>query len=93
MLHVRDGTSSRNALVPTPLLAALSRVFRACSRGNLGGPLLLPGPSGTPVLAALLTDGFACSDDPYVVSPNGPGLFEWLPQHATWLQQQLAALA
>ncbi|PRW58360.1 serine endopeptidase [Chlorella sorokiniana] len=72
---------------------ALSRVFRACSKGNLGGPLLLPGPTGGAVLAGLLTDGFACSDDPYVTSPNSPGLYEWLPQHAAWLQQQLAALA
>lgn len=76
-----------------PLHAALSSTFRACSRGNVGAPLLLPGPSGGNVLAALLTDGFACSDDPYVPSPNSPGLFEWLPQHAGWLQQQLAALA
>lgn len=75
------------------MLAALSRSFRPCSRGSLGGSLLLPGPSGGTVLAALLTDGFACSDDPFVVSPNSPALYEWLPQHAGWLQQQLAALA
>ena len=63
----------------------------------MGAPLLLPAPgsngtAGGPVLAAVLTGGFACSDDPSVASPSSPALYEWLPRQAGWLQEQLGKL-
>lgn len=94
--HIKPLPSSLHS----PLCAALSHNFRACASGNVGAPLLLPAPAapgsngtaGGAVLAAVLTGGFACSDDPSVASPSSPALYEWLPRHAAWLQEQLGNL-
>lgn len=77
-----------------PTWAGLSHRFRACAAGNVGAPLLLPpGANATqPVQAAVLTSGFACSNDPQVASPSSPALYAWLPRYGDWLHKQLDAI-
>lgn len=86
--HATDQVAVAPTLRPSP--AALSHNFRACAAGNLGAPLL-PAGGGTAVQLGLLVSGFSCSTDPSVASASSPALYTWLPCHADWLEEQLAA--